>query len=182
MTNPYRLISKTDKYTNPWMNVREDIVVDERTQKEKLFGVVTIHPGSSCLPIDEKGNVYFIQTFRYALGRDSIECVAGANEGTETPEAGAKRELEEELGIFGGEWISLGNVHTLTETIHFQENLFLVRIDTRNMKTIAPEEGHVCVSMSLGEAVEKVMNSEIVHGPSVALVMKANEYLKQHTH
>ncbi len=179
MQNPYRPVSKKQIYKNPWITVHEDIVIDERSGKEKLFGVVDIPSGASCLPIDTDGNVYLINTYCYALGRCAVQCVAGSIEGNETSEENGRRELEEELGITGGEWISLGHVYTLTEIIDFKEYLFLIRVDTLAPENIKPEEGCESVVIPLDQAVEKVMNSEIVHGPSVALIMKANEYLKK---
>jgi len=173
------LIKKTvRKYKNPWIEVSEDQVI-RPDGKSGIFGVVKMKPGISVLPLDNNGFVYLTEEFHYAIGQNSIEVVSGAIENNEKPLNAAKRELKEELGIEAEEWIDLGLINPFTTVIKSPAYLFLAR---KLKFTQANPEGTEVIKLikvKLNKAVEMVMDSEITHGPSCALILKANEYLKK---
>ena len=51
-------------YKNPWIEVREDNVL-RSAGKKGVFGVVTMVPGNSILPLDQKGYVYLTKEYKY---------------------------------------------------------------------------------------------------------------------
>ena len=53
--------------------------------------------------------------------------VSGGTEPNESPEAAAKRELREELGIVANNFVSLGFVHPFTSAILSLAHLFLAK-------------------------------------------------------
>jgi ADP-ribose pyrophosphatase len=54
------------------------------------------------LPLDEDGNVWFVRQYRHPAGQDLLELPAGILPDGESPEAGARRELQEEIGLTAG--------------------------------------------------------------------------------
>src|SRR5215213_8708976 len=56
-------------------------------------------PGVAVLALDGEGFAHLVRTFRYAVGKESVEVVQGGVEEGEEPGAAARRELKEELGI-----------------------------------------------------------------------------------
>ena len=61
---------------------------------------VVHHPGSVvmiCVP--EPGRLVLVRQYRYCAGRDLWEIPAGSVSGGEDPEAGARRECHEEIGL-----------------------------------------------------------------------------------
>lgn len=61
---------------------------------------VVRHPGSVvmiCVP--EPGRIVLVRQYRYCAGRDLWEIPAGSLSGDEDPEAGARRECHEEIGL-----------------------------------------------------------------------------------
>lgn len=174
----WKLLKRKEIYNNPWISVREDILEDEKG-KEQLYGVVSLKYGSSVLPIDSEGNVYLVKQFRYGAGEYTIESPGGAIDSDADPLIAAKRELKEEIGIEAIEWIDLGSVRPLTASIDHKEYLFIARgFDPKKVLEKNEEEGIELIKVSLDKAVQMVMESKIVHGPCVALIMKAQEYLK----
>ena len=129
--------------------------------------------------IDEKGNVYLIKEFKYALEKKCIETVSGGIDEKEKPLEAAKRELREELGIIAEEIIDLGLMHPFTNVVHAPAYLFLAKkLQFTSHKQEVTEKIEM-YKTTLVEAVTMVMESKIIHGPSCVLIMKANEYLKK---
>lgn len=175
---PWKIKSTEEKYKNPWIRVREDQVI-RPDGKDGIFGVIEMLAGISVLPIDNEGFVYLTKEFHYAIERDSIEAASGAIAEGETALDAGKRELLEELGIEADEWIDLGLVNPFTTVINSPATIFLAR-DIR-FTTATPEGTEVIdiVKFKLEDAKDMVMRSEITHGPSCVLILKAAEYLKK---
>lgn len=71
---------------------------------------IVVHRGSAVIvPVFEDGTVALVRQYRHAAGKYLLEIPAGGVEDGETPETGAKRELEEEIGV------TAANVELLTE-------------------------------------------------------------------
>lgn len=175
---PWKIKKSVVKYKNPWIKVREDKVL-RPDGKSGIFGVVEMVPGVSILPLDAKGYVYLTKEFRYAIGKNSLEVVSGAIDQGESALAAAKRELKEELGIVAGEWINLGLFNPFTSVVKSPANLFLAM--EIKFSEISPEgtEKIKMVKIKLKDAVKLVMKSEITHGQSSVLILKAAEYLRK---
>jgi ADP-ribose pyrophosphatase len=99
----------------------------------KLFDVVVEngkeivrHPGSvAVVATDENGLVTLVRQTREPAGKRLIELPAGTLEEDEEPLASAKRELEEETGLHGGEWRELGTFWTTPGFCSERMHLFL---------------------------------------------------------
>jgi ADP-ribose pyrophosphatase len=169
---PWKVESSKCRYKNPFLSLMEDQVI-QPDGKPGTYATVEIKPGVSILPIDEDGNAYLIRQFRYALGRDSIEVVSGGLEEGETPLDAAKREVREEMGIQAEEWHDLGQIEEDTSLVRSRGYLFLAR----RLSFTKPEQDGTeqveFLKMSFEEAVQRVMQSEIVHSPSALVILKA---------
>lgn len=176
MHGPWKIKSTICKFENDFLTLFEDAVV-QPDGKPGTYATVDIKPGVSVLPMDEDGNVYLVRQFRYALGRDSIEAVAGGLDGNEPPLEGAKREACEELGITARRWTDLGQVEEDTSLVRSRGYLFLCQ--ELEFGEVEPDgtEQIERLKMPLREAVQKVMESEIVHSPSALLILKAAIHL-----
>jgi ADP-ribose diphosphatase len=158
-------------YESPWISVREDRVI----QPDGLvgtFGVVELTPGVSVLPVGDDGTVYLVRVFRYTLGRDSIEAVAGGIEDGESPEETARRELREEVGLEAEEIIPLGVADQLTENVVSPVHLF----QARGLRFIEPQQEATeqisRVAVPLQQALEWVLDGTISHAASATLIFK----------
>ena len=175
---PWKIKDSQLKYKNPWISVREDQVI-RPDGKDGILGVVEMVAGVSVLPIDDKGFVYLTKEFHYAIEEDSIEVVSGAIDKDETSVEAAKRELKEELGLEADEWISLGKINPFTTVVKSPAVMYLAR--GIKFFEASPEgtEKIDLVKIKFDDALKMVMNSEITHGPSCVLVLKAFEYLRK---
>jgi ADP-ribose pyrophosphatase len=79
-----------------------DLDVDDVEEPGGIHGrreVVRQRGSVAALPVHEDGRVVLIRQYRYAVDEHVWELPAGRVDPGETPEAGARRELEEEVGL-----------------------------------------------------------------------------------
>lgn len=163
-----------EKYKCDFFTVYEDKVVQPDGEDGK-YSTVHFPPGVGIVALDRENFVYLVKQFRYVVGRESLEVIAGTTEDGEEPLASAKRETREELGIEAETWTDLGRMDLDTSIVKNVVNLFLAE----NLKIGKPEsegtEQIETVKIKLSEAVEKVLSGEITHAISCALILKANQ-------
>jgi ADP-ribose pyrophosphatase len=169
---PWRIVESHHVYQDAWIRVRKDEVI-RPDGKPGMHSVVTLKPGITVLAVDDDGNVYLTEEFHYGVGRTTVEAVSGGIEPDELPLGAAKRELREELGIEAEEWLDLGVVDPFTASVVSPTQLYLARKLRFGDQSPEGTEQIQCVKMTLAEAVQKVITSEITHGPSCVVILKA---------
>ena len=99
----------------------------------KLFDVVregerdiVEHPGSvAIVAVDRDDNVWLVRQLREPARKRLVELPAGTREEGEEPLATAKRELQEECGLTGGEWRELAAFWTTPGFVREHMHLYL---------------------------------------------------------
>jgi len=93
---PETILSKTI-YEGRIFDVRIDEIREGETQYKRE---VVVHKGSAVIvPVFDDGTVALVRQYRHAAGKYLLEIPAGSLDGDESPEKGAARELEEEIGV-----------------------------------------------------------------------------------
>ena len=173
----WTVLDSTVLYTNPWITVREDRVIQPDGQ-EGSFSVVEMKPGVSVLPVADDGTVYLVRVYRYTLDRDSVEALAGGIEEGEDPVDAARRELREEAGIEATNLIDLGVVDQLTEVVVSPDHLYLARGLSFTASDREETEQIERVSVPIEQAVQWTLDGTISHAASVVLITKAAHVLR----
>ncbi|MBD0369746.1 MAG: NUDIX hydrolase [Pyrinomonadaceae bacterium] len=175
---PWKIKSTTAKYKSELIELYEDEVIKPNGE-HGTYSTVRVKAGVSVLPLDEEGFVYLARDFRYAARRECIETVAGAIDEGESRIEAARRELKEELGIEATEFIELGQVDPMTSLVDSPSYLFLARGRLKfKEKELEGGENIRTLKVKLAEAVRMVMQSEITHGASCVLILRASDYVK----
>jgi ADP-ribose pyrophosphatase len=79
-----------------------DVIVERWGDHERE---IVEHPGAvTIVAVDADDNLIFVRQLREPARKQLLELPAGTLEEGEEPLAAAKRELEEETGLRGGEW------------------------------------------------------------------------------
>lgn len=136
-------------------------------------------PGVAVLALDGEGFAHLVKTFRYAVGKECVEVVQGGSEEGEEPDAAARRELKEELGVESCELTDLGLLDAITSQVFSPARLFLARglrfgePETESTETLKP------FKVKFEEAVRMVMDAEITQGISCTLILKAARLLQK---
>jgi 8-oxo-dGTP pyrophosphatase MutT (NUDIX family) len=138
------------------------------------YATMKMLPGVAVLALDEEGFVYLVKMFRYAIGRESIEAVAGGLEESEPYEEAARRELREEVGIEAGEMLDLGLVDAVTSQVFSPSRVYLARRLSFTETDREATERMETLKVTLEEAVEMVMDGRITQATSAVLILKAS--------
>src|SRR5215217_6898695 len=157
-----------DEFAEVWVDeVRRPGVEPKRRVTMRM------KPGVAVLAVDAEGYAHLVRTFRYAVGKESVEVVQGGTDEGEEPSEAARRELKEELGIEAEELTDLGMVDAVTSQVYSPARIFLARglsfgeSETESTESLRP------FKVKFGEAVRMVMDGEITQGVSCALILKA---------
>ena len=140
--------------------------MSEKVYSGKLIDVerrdgdeVVVHgPAAAIVAVDRQDRVMLVRQVRAGAGGPLLELPAGNVDQGEPPVEAAQRELREETGLRGGEWIEVANVYTTPgycdERIHVfvardleegepdpdgSEELELVRVPLAEVPTLLPE-------------------------------------------
>jgi len=175
---PYQVLHSKPLYQNPWIKVREDLVV-RRDGIEKTYGVVTMKPGVTVLPMAESGEVHLVREFKYGIGLETLEAVSGGIESGEKPEHAGLRELAEETGLIASEWVDMGVLNPFTTIVNSPNYMFLARGLSRTRRSPLADEQIETVELPFAEALKAVLDGTITHGASCVLILKTHLYLER---
>jgi 8-oxo-dGTP pyrophosphatase MutT (NUDIX family) len=101
---PWRRRARRTGYENPWITVWHDDV-DRPDGSPGIYGTVHFaNVAVGVVVLDADDRVLLVGQHRYPLDRYSWEIPEGGVPSSETPEAGARRELLEETGVTADEW------------------------------------------------------------------------------
>lgn len=169
---PWHIEETRDVYRSDWFRVTEDRV-RRPDGRPSTYATVAVADGVGILPVDDDLQVTLVRQFRYAIGAESLEVTGGAVDEGEDPLQGARRELEEELGLTARDWTDLGTFDADTSIVYGRPRLFLARGLERGRPRREGTEVMAPVALSLADAVAAVMSGRVTQAMSVILVLKA---------
>lgn len=138
------------------------------------------HPGAVCvIPVTEDGDVIFVNQFRYAFNKVTLEVPAGKLEKGEDPLEAAMRELSEETGLSAKNVVYLGELYTTPALIDEVIHMYLATDLVEGKQHLDEDEFINTLRMPLSEAVQKVMNGEIKDAKTQTILLKAEKYLNK---
>ena len=173
MTNPWQTLSTREVYSNPWIRVREDQVINPSGGRG-IYGVVEYkNRAVGVIPIDDSGHTWLVGQFRYTHDLYEWEIPeGGCPEGEELIET-AKRELLEETGIVAREFEMLIEGIQLSNSVSNEKAWIFV---ARGLSFVdsSPEETEKLEvkKVPLATAVKMALNGEIRDAMSVAGLLK----------
>ncbi|MEP7214393.1 MAG: NUDIX hydrolase [Acidobacteriota bacterium] len=123
---------------------------------------IVVHKGSCVvIPVFDDGTVALVRQYRHAAGKYLLEICAGTLNAGENPEIGARRELEEEIGVTAGKIEKLCEFYVspgfLTEKMH----LYLATELTETRQMLEPDEILTVERYSLPQALEMTRTGQI---------------------
>jgi len=170
--NPWQKISSCEVYDNPWINVRHEEVIKPNGENG-IYGVAHFKTKAAAIvPLDIDGNIWLVGQYRYTLEEYSWEIPMGGGDLKGDSLDAAKRELKEETGIIASNWTELGKLHTSNSVT--DEVGFMFLAEDLQFGEAEPDDTEILMlkKVSLKEAVQMVMNSEITDSLSIAAILK----------
>ncbi len=170
-----KALESTRIYDGAILNVRKDIALlpDGRTAPRE----VVEHPGGVGIALeDEEGKFFMVTQWRYGQRKVMTEFPAGKKEKGEEPLVTAKREIIEETGYEGLDFVHLGK---LVPTPAYDEeviDLYYARKGRKLGQHLDDDEYLNVTRMSLNEIIDGIMNGTIDDAKTVAMAFMIREY------
>lgn len=166
-----KFISTQTIFNGKIFNVHRDDVL--LPNGKTAFREVVEHSGAVMVaPLDENENLIFVRQYRYPFKSVLLELPAGKLEKGENALEAGIRELKEEVGAVAEKIIPLGKIYP---TVAFcSEVITMFAATNLHIGESCPDEDEFIqtVKIPLSDAVEMVMNGEIVDGKTIAAVLK----------
>jgi 8-oxo-dGTP pyrophosphatase MutT (NUDIX family) len=180
--NPWQTLSSEPVYSNPWISVREDQVINPKGGRG-IYGVVHMkNKAIGIIPIDADGNTYLIGQYRYALNEYSWEIPMGGGLIEIDLLESAKRELKEETGFTANRWTNIARLHTSNSVTDEEGFVFLAEDLVAGETEFEETEDLKIKKVPFTEAVQMVMDNQITDCISVAGILKAHKILNERPH
>lgn len=159
-------------YENPWMELREDSVINPRGGRNEYGYVHFRNRAVAMVPIDADGNTWLVGQDRFTLGEWSWEVPMGGAPLDEDMLEAAKRELKEETGLTAERWTELLRIHT-SNSITDEFGMAWVAEDlTAGEPDFGDTEVLEIRKLPLDEAIAMARRGEITDAISVAALFK----------
>lgn len=175
--NPWKTLSSREIYDNPWINVREDQVINPNGGNG-IYGVVSMKGKAlGIIPLDEEGNTWLVGQYRYTLDEYSWEIPMGAGDKNMDLLESAKRELREETGITAKKWTKIMRIHTSNSVTDEEGFVYMAQdLEFGNPECDETEDLKV-MKLPFTKAVDMVMDGSITDSISVAGILKLAKLL-----
>lgn len=178
---PWVRRSSSVPYLNPWIQVEHHEVTDP-SGKAGIYGVVRFkHFALGCVPLHDDGTVTLVGQHRYPLDVWSWEVPSGGGRKGHDLLSEMMRELKEETGLEGTEWIELGSLQTSNSVTDEKAFIWLVRGLREGEKAPESTEGDLEVKrIPFADAVEMAYTGQLNDAISVAGLLRAARWLERH--
>ena len=122
----HSIIFRKNVFIGHAFNVQE-LYVSLPDGRKRNYDIVD-HPDSvTIIPIDENGEIWFVEQFRMGSENYLIELPAGVIDENESPEACAARETREEIGMAAGQLIHIESIYLVPGYSNELNHIFLAK-------------------------------------------------------
>jgi ADP-ribose pyrophosphatase len=168
-------VSTDTAYKGKVFDIRIDEIRDGEIEYKRE---IVVHKGSCVvIPVFEDGTVALVRQYRHAAGKYLLEICAGTLNSAEDPEIGARRELEEEIGVTAEKIEKLTEFYVspgfLTEKMH----VYLATGLTEVGQKLEEDELLAIERHSFPAFFEMIRNGEIEDAKTIAGLILAGTRL-----
>lgn len=145
--------------------------------KEALREVIRHGGAVAVVPLHADGDITLVRQFRLPAGTHLLEIPAGTLEPGEDPQECARRELQEEVGLYPGRLVPMGGIFLApgysSEYIHLY-----VALDLQPSSLAGDDDEFLeVVRMPLDDFLTQVDAGEVADAKSIAAVLRAARLL-----
>jgi ADP-ribose pyrophosphatase len=140
-----------------------DVSVDTVREGEQTYiREIVHHPGSAViLPVFDDDTIALVKQYRHPAVKYLLELPAGTLNDRERPEAGATRELEEELGLVAGRMEKLSEFFISPGFLSEKMWLYLATDLRETQQRLDEDEALEVVRVSIDRALQMITDNEI---------------------
>jgi len=152
-----------------------DVTVDTVREGDKTYVREVVHHRGSAviLPAFDDGTIALVRQYRHPAVRYLLELPAGTLDDQESPEAGAARELEEELGLVAGKLEKLSEFFVSPGFCEEKMWLYLATDLTETAQRLDDDEMIEVVRLPIERALQMITDGEIEDAKTIIGLMLA---------
>ncbi len=152
-----------------------EVTVDTVREGGKSYVREVVHHRGSAviLPAFDDGTIGLVRQYRHPAARYLLECPAGTLDDKEPPEAGAARELEEELGLVAGKLEKLSEFFISPGFCEEKMWLYLATDLTETAQRLEEDEMIEVVRLPIERALQMITDGEIEDAKTIIGLMLA---------
>ncbi len=156
-----------------------DISVAEIREGDATYKreIVNHHGSAVVIPVFADNTIALVKQYRHAAQEYLLEICAGTLEKDESPEIGAARELEEEIGYTAKNIEKLSEFYVSPGFLTEKMNLFLATDLTETAQNLDEDEFVEVIKITFDEAFAKINSGEIKDAKTIIGLMLAGAKL-----
>lgn len=152
-------ISSKSIYKGKIFDVSLDRIREDKTEYERE---IVWHKGSAVIvPVFADNTVALVKQYRHAAAKYLFEIPAGSLDQAESPEIGARRELEEEIGVTAGKIEKLSEFYVSPGFLSEKMFVYLATDLTETAQNLEDDELIEVEKFTFAQAFEMIRNNEI---------------------
>jgi len=124
------------------------------------------------VPRNNKGNLYFVKRFRYAIKKNILELPMGYINKGETPKKAAVRELHEEIGATKAKFKYLGYVWQIPGIFKLKCHIYFADNVLSEGKSLDTEENLKVIKIKENKIKKLIQNRTIEDSSSIVALLK----------
>lgn len=165
-------LSSREVYSNPWIKVKHNEVTTP-SGTPGVYGVVSFkNHAVGVIPVDHDGNTWLVCQTRYVLGMKTWEIPEGGVPNGEALVLGAKRELQEEVGLKASHYETLMEMD-LSNSVTDEKATVFVATGLEACEPNHEDTEDITVrKLPIKEAIQMVIDGQITDAISVAALLK----------
>ena len=173
-------IKKTERILDSeFVKVDKDDVILPKGREIPDFYKVTIKDCSAIVAIKEDHHIILKKEYRHCYGEELIEIPAGVLENGEDSLNAAKRELQEETGYRSEKWTYLGKtVESSAKLTNYMYIYLAEGCEKVSDQKLDYGEDIEVLEVGMDEAVEMIMDNEIICSSSIGAILKVERMKK----
>lgn len=171
------VISTRDIYKGKIFDVIESEIRHDDVQYKRE---IVVHKGSCVIiPLFDDGTVALVRQYRYAAEKFLLEIPAGTLNAGEDPQAGAARELEEEIGVRAANIEKISEFYVSPGFLTEKMFLYLATGLIPTKQALEIDEILTIEKYSIAEALDLIRRGEIQDAKTIIGITLASERLEQ---
>jgi len=149
--------------------------------KEHTYDLIK-HPGAVViLPVDQKGNIWFVRQYRVGADKVLLELPAGILEKGETPNDSAAREVREEIGMAAGQMEKIGEFYMVPGYSTEKLNAYLATELYESDLAGDADEFLEPVAIPIEQVYRMAESGQIDDGKTLAVLLLAQPRIRRQT-